>query len=143
MACSSVGTLSPKGEVVVEHARQRISRGRAQVDSGDAAEEFDLSDTFDFSDHLASLGMAHVGEFLGEADVIPRHLTTPTVADRWRTWVKQTFSADESGLVLGMFAGDKKSVSSDVQNALRRLGLSPCLRSVGTTSLWCLWCFSC
>ena len=93
--------------------------------------EFDLSDQFDFSDHLASLGMAHVGEFLGEEDVMLGHLTTPTVADRWRAWVRQTFSADESGLVLGMFAGDKKSVSSDVQNALRRLGLSHLLAVSG------------
>ena len=93
--------------------------------------DFDLSDTFDFSDHLASLGMAHVGEFLGQEAVMSGHLTTPTVADRWRAWVKQTFSADESGLVLGMFAGDKKSVSSDVQNALRRLGLSHLLAVSG------------
>ena len=93
--------------------------------------KFDLSESFDFPAHLASLGVARVGEYLGEADVISRHLTMPTVADRWRTWVKQTFSTDESGLVLGMFAGDKKSVSSNVQNALRELGLSHLLAVSG------------
>lgn len=92
---------------------------------------FDLSDAFDFPAHLASLGADQVGEFLGKVDVMTNHAATLTVADRWRTWVKQTFSTDDSGLVLGMFAGDKKSVAPDVQNALRELGLSHLLAVSG------------
>ena len=86
--------------------------------------KFDLSDAFDFPGHLSSLGVTRVGQFLGLTNVGSRPSMPPTMAGRWRTWVKRTFSADESGLVLGMFAGDRKSVSSEVQHALRQLGLS-------------------
>ena len=53
------------------------------------------------------------------------------MADRWRSWVKRKLSTDKSGLVLGMFAGDKKSVSREVQHALRQLGLSHLLAVSG------------
>lgn len=95
--------------------------------------KFDLSDAFDFPAHLSSLGVTRVGQFLGLANVGSRPATPPNLASRWRTWVKRTFSTDESGLVLGMFAGDKKSVSPEVQHALRQLGLSPVTRNTTWT----------
>ncbi|MGB2470783.1 MAG: ComEC/Rec2 family competence protein, partial [Flavobacteriales bacterium] len=75
--------------------------------------------------------MTRVGQFLGSTTVESRTSTPSTLAGRWRTWVKRTFSTDESGLVLGMFAGDKKSVSPEVQLALRQLGLSHLLAVSG------------
>ena len=92
---------------------------------------FDLSDAFDFPAHLSSLGVTRVGQFLGSTNVESRPSTPATLASRWRTWVRRTFSTDESGLVLGMFAGDRKSVSPEVQHALRQLGLSHLLAVSG------------
>ena len=92
---------------------------------------FDLADAFDFPAHLSSLGVTRVGQFLGSTNVKFRPSTPATLTGRWRNWVKRTFSTDESGLVLGMFAGDKKSVSPEVQLALRQLGLSHLLAVSG------------
>ena len=92
--------------------------------------KFDLSDAFDFPAHLSSLGVTRVGQFLGWQTWSPGLQRRP-LASRWRTWVKRTFSTDESGLVLGMFAGDRKSVSPEVQHALRQLGLSHLLAVSG------------
>lgn len=92
---------------------------------------FDLSDAFDFPAHLASLGVDCVGQFLGESNVNSRDASPPAWADRWRAWVKCRLSADKSGLALGMFAGDKNSVSREVQHALRQLGLSHLLAVSG------------
>ena len=85
---------------------------------------YDLSDAFDFSSHLASLGVVCTGQLLGVSNAESRRSSPPSLADRWRSWVKRKLSTDKSGLVLGMFAGDKKSVHHDVQRALRQLGLS-------------------
>lgn len=96
---------------------------------------FDMSDAFDFPRYLSSLGVASQGEFLGVVNARPLS-TFPrerpnSLSERWRTWVRRTYDCDESGLVLGMFAGDKKSVHPEVQKALRQLGLSHLLAVSG------------
>lgn len=92
---------------------------------------FDLSDAFDFSAHLASLGVVCTGQLLGVSNLESRRSYPPSLADRWRSWVKRELSTDKSGLALGMFAGDKKSVPHDVQHALQQLGLSHLLAVSG------------
>ena len=92
---------------------------------------YDLSDAFDFSSHLASLGVICTGQLLGVSNTESKRSSPPSLADRWRSWVKRKLSTDKSGLVLGMFAGDKKSVHHDVQRALRQLGLSHLLAVSG------------
>ena len=74
---------------------------------------FDLSDTFDFPTTLLLWGNM-LANFSGRGNEESEAFDDTDRGSRWRTWVKQTFSTDESGLVLGMFAGDRKSVSSDV-----------------------------
>ena len=105
-------------------------------------EPFDLSDAFDFSSHLASLGVVCTGQLLGVSNAESRRSSPPSLAERWRSWVKRKLSTDKSGLVLGMFAGDKKSVHHDVQRALRQLGLSHLLAVSGYHVSWCPWRFS-
>ena len=96
---------------------------------------FDRSDPFDFSAHLSSLGVRSRGMWLGRPDSTFWDSEFPTrgntLAERWRAWLKQKFVQDKSGLVLGMFAGDKKCVDREVQTAMRRLGLAHLLAVSG------------
>jgi ComEC/Rec2-related protein len=98
----------------------------------------DVADAFSFEAYLSSSQVRCRAEFL-EWD--PRHdpgakrhsleSHVRMLAGRWRRWLSARFSGQGKGLILGMFAGDRKAVPSEIRQAFEHLGLAHLLAVSG------------
>ena len=94
----------------------------------------DVTSNFAFDSYLHREGACGVGEVLRWGDsakgfALDRWLWD--VGMTWRTHVHQTFPEATNGLLLGVFAGDRRSVNDDIQAAFQHLGLSHLLSVSG------------
>lgn len=96
----------------------------------------DLADAFSFESYLKSSRVCSRAEFLSweETEEHSRRSLDVQVREmawRWRTWLASRFSGRGQGLILGMFAGDRKAVPREVREAFEHLGLAHLLAVSG------------
>jgi len=98
----------------------------------------DVSDAFSFEAYLISARVRCQAHFLKWSESaglssgsrsVEAHIRAAAL--RWRTWLKSRFSGRGQGLILGMFAGDRKAVPTDVRESFEHLGLAHLLAVSG------------
>lgn len=97
-------------------------------------ETSDLNASFDFQAYLHSQGVVAQGEVIHWGDRLSRSWMaqcTSRLGWAWRSHLAATFEADETGLLLGIFGGDKKAVSPEIRLAFQHLGLAHLLAVSG------------
>ena len=94
----------------------------------------DLNSPFDFQAYLRTQGVSAQGEVVRWGESLSRSWMAQRTARlgwAWRTHLATTFKGDETGLLLGIFGGDKKAVSPEIRQAFQHLGLAHLLAVSG------------
>ena len=95
---------------------------------------FDLADAFPFEDYLDEQGMDGTASLITSSPL----KDSDTMVDRtrqfalgWRSWVGRQTRFNDNGLLLGVFAGDKRAVASELREAFSAIGLGHLLSVSG------------
>ena len=97
----------------------------------------DVTSSFQFDDYLTQSGVSKAGEVLkwAEPDSGPAmDHALPSMAawaQRWRRHIASLFEGDAKGLLLGVFAGDRKAVPHEIRDAFSHLGIGHLLAVSG------------
>ena len=97
-------------------------------------EASDWTAAFDFGAYLRHADVTAQGDVVAWGDAVglsPIEATVERLGWRWRRHLAQRFEQDETGLLLGIFGGDKKAVSRDTKEAFQKLGLAHLLAVSG------------
>ena len=94
----------------------------------------DWTAAFDFGAYLRHADVTAQGTVVVWGDAVglsPIEVGVDAVGWRWRKYLAQRFEQDGTGLLLGIFGGDKKAVSREIQRAFQKLGLAHLLAVSG------------
>ena len=94
----------------------------------------DWTAAFDFGAYLRNADVTARGDVVGWGDAVglsPIEATVERLGWRWRQHLAHRFARDETGLLLGIFGGDKKAVTREIQEAFQKLGLAHLLAVSG------------
>lgn len=97
-------------------------------------EASDWTAAFDFGAYLRNADVTAQGDVVAWGDALalsPFEATVERLGWRWRQHLAHRFERDETGLFLGIFGGDKKAVSREIQEAFQKLGLAHLLAVSG------------
>ena len=97
-------------------------------------EASDWSAAFDFGVYLRNANVTAQGTVVawgGSVALPPVKAGLERLGWTWRQLLARRFARDESGLLLGIFGGDKRAVSREVKGAFQRLGLAHLLAVSG------------
>lgn len=97
-------------------------------------EASDWTAAFDFGAYLQNADVTALGDVVAWGDAVglsPLDAYVEAMGWRWRNHLAQRFERDETGLLLGIFAGDKKAVSPEIKKAFQKLGLAHLLAVSG------------
>ena len=93
-----------------------------------------LDRLLDFGAYLRHADVTAQGDVVGWGDAVGLPTLDAGIEAlgwRWRKHLAQRFERDETGLLLGIFAGDKKAVSREIKEAFQKLGLAHLLAVSG------------
>lgn len=101
-------------------------------------EESDITSSFPFDRYLASTGVQHIAHlhFWDSVNSHPspvdsRSAHSTHVALLWRNHLRHLFSGSGQGLILGVFAGERKAVPESTRESFAHLGLGHLLSVSG------------
>ena len=97
-------------------------------------EASDWTASFDFGAYLRHADVTARGNVVGWGDAVGMPTIDAGIEAlgwRWRKHLAHHFGGDETGLVLGIFGGDKKAVSREIKEAFQKLGLAHLLAVSG------------
>ena len=115
----------------IHEARERWRWAVVQLRGIEAS---DWTAAFDFGAYLRQADVTAQGDVVAWGDAVglsPIEATVERLGWRWRKQLAQRFEQDETGLLLGIFGGDKKAVSRDTKEAFQKLGLAHLLAVSG------------
>ena len=97
-------------------------------------EASDWTAAFDFGAYLRTTNVTAQGTVVawgGSVALPPVEAGFERLGWTWRQLLARRFARDETGLLLGIFGGDKRAVSREVKGAFQRLGLAHLLAVSG------------
>lgn len=97
-------------------------------------EKSDLTSSFDFEAYLKSQGVVANAKVLRWGESVPLSRLgrfTERCGWSWRRHLSCIFAGDGTGLLLGIFGGDKKSVPMSVKKAFQKMGVAHLLSVSG------------
>lgn len=97
-------------------------------------EASDWTVAFDFGAYLRHADVTDRGDVVAWGDAVglsPMEAGVEGLGWQWRKHLAHHFGGDETGLVLGIFGGDKKAISREIKEAFQKLGLAHLLAVSG------------